>query len=302
MKKIAVLCLVLACLLVLSGCGCKHETWNEADCLTPKTCAECGETEGEALGHAWVDADCLTPKTCSACGETEGEALGHAWVDADCVNPKTCSACGETEGEALGHTWVDATTEAPKTCETCGETEGERIITDERFTTAEAAPYFGAWKGEMVITGEMLSMLGLEGLEGEIPVSMTYTFGNDGEMTILTEFVDWEGFMSIMYDYTLDLLYAEFAGMGMDKATADAAVKEYYGMTMEELVSVSLSSMKPEDMNSTTYMVYYVENGILYTANSWDEEMYEETHTLEGDTLQLFVETYGYQTLTRVVE
>ena len=32
--------------------------------------------------HQWVPADCLHPKTCSACGETEGEPLGHTWKDA----------------------------------------------------------------------------------------------------------------------------------------------------------------------------------------------------------------------------
>ena len=90
--------------LVLSGCSCKHETWLDATCTTPKTCADCGETEGEALGHQWIDATCTEPKTCSVCGETEGKALGHKWVDATCTEPKTCSVCGETEGKALGHT------------------------------------------------------------------------------------------------------------------------------------------------------------------------------------------------------
>ena len=47
MKKFALLLIaVLMCALLLAACGCKHETWKEADCETPKTCAECGETEG----------------------------------------------------------------------------------------------------------------------------------------------------------------------------------------------------------------------------------------------------------------
>ena len=297
-KKISLLCLVLACVLVLAGCGCKHETWNEADCLTPKTCAECGETEGEALGHSWVDADCVNPKTCSACGETEGEALGHTWTDADCANPKTCSACGETEGEALGHTWVDATTETPKTCSVCGETEGERIITDARFTTAATQPYFGAWKGEMVITGDMMGMLGLEGVEGEITFDVTFTFGNAGNVTMLMEVNDWEGYLAIMRDYTINLLSAEFAAAGLSEADVEA----FYGMTLEELVDMSLAAMKPEDANSVTEMVYYVEDGILYTADNWEQEMYQETHTLDGDTLYLEMAGFGEITLTRVAE
>lgn len=37
-------------LTALAGCGCQHQ-WEEATCTTPKTCTQCGETEGEALGH-----------------------------------------------------------------------------------------------------------------------------------------------------------------------------------------------------------------------------------------------------------
>ncbi len=45
----AVLLLVLCCTL-LTGCFCKHE-WQDATCTTPTTCALCGKTEGDALGH-----------------------------------------------------------------------------------------------------------------------------------------------------------------------------------------------------------------------------------------------------------
>ena len=140
--------------------------WADATCTAPKTCLDCGETEGEVLGHTyvvygvadpdctnggytvyictgcgdwyaadetaplghtWVDATCTAPKTCSTCQATEGEALGHTWADATCTAPKTCSTCQATEGEALGHTWADATCTAPKTCSTCQATEGEAL-------------------------------------------------------------------------------------------------------------------------------------------------------------------------------
>ena len=100
--------------------------FSDATCTEAAKC-ECGETQGEALGHTWVDATCTAPKTCSVCNATEGEALGHTWVDATCTAPKTCSVCNATEGEALGHTWVDATCTAPKTCSVCNATEGEAL-------------------------------------------------------------------------------------------------------------------------------------------------------------------------------
>ena len=67
-------------LTVLTGCGHEHK-WTEATCTEPKTCTECGKTEGEPLGHKWKEATCTEAKTCSVCGETEGEPLGHKWKE-----------------------------------------------------------------------------------------------------------------------------------------------------------------------------------------------------------------------------
>lgn len=40
------------------------------------------------MSHEWKEATCAEPKTCAKCGETEGEALGHTWVEATCEEPK----------------------------------------------------------------------------------------------------------------------------------------------------------------------------------------------------------------------
>lgn len=87
--------------LALTGCNSHSHEWQEATCTTPKTCATCGETEGEALGHTWVEASCSAPKTCSICGETEGEALEHTLTEANYQQAPTCEVCGETVGEPL---------------------------------------------------------------------------------------------------------------------------------------------------------------------------------------------------------
>ena len=82
-----------------------------------------------ACEHVWVDANCTTPKTCSECGATEGEALGHDWeiiseeeatCTADGSTTYECAACGESKTEtvkALGHTYVDGF------CSECGEAQ-----------------------------------------------------------------------------------------------------------------------------------------------------------------------------------
>jgi hypothetical protein len=40
-----------------------------------KTCARCGETEGEPLGHDWQKATWIVPQTCTRCEVTEGDPL-----------------------------------------------------------------------------------------------------------------------------------------------------------------------------------------------------------------------------------
>lgn len=104
MKKALLIFLSLSILLLLSGCCLSHE-WVEADCITPKICTKCGETEGEALGHQWKDATCTDAKACAVCAVTEGEPLGHSFEKEEIRNPdyvaatatfvQTCSGCGK---------------------------------------------------------------------------------------------------------------------------------------------------------------------------------------------------------------
>lgn len=291
-RKIILIALALVCLLVLAGCGCEHE-WKDADCTTPKTCALCGETEGEALGHTWKDADCTTPKTCSVCGATEGAALGHTWTEADCENPKTCSVCGETEGEALGHVWADATTEAPKTCTVCGATEGERIITDSRFSTAAATPVLGAWKGVMTVTGEDM---GLEDFDGTLDMYIIFTFGPDGTLTFTEGPDNLEAYNAVVKDITMKALYEQFAAEGLNQDDADAAMKEAYNMTVEEYADFALSSVEESDYTYGFEMVYYVDGTQVCIGESWDGELEPSEFRLDGDKLYLSVDLTGDDT------
>ena len=120
----AVLFVVLL-LILRKPAECAHE-WTPADCTSPKTCAECGETRGDALGHDWMAADCESPKICRICGKVSGEASGHDWMAADCETPKTCGICGKVSGEAPGHTWAEATYNTTAFCTTCGAEDGPK--------------------------------------------------------------------------------------------------------------------------------------------------------------------------------
>lgn len=132
------ICCVLGFSSCKKGCKSGH-TWGEwsvtkaATCVEEgervHTCTKCKTAETEkigALGHDWEEATCVTPKTCKRCSATEGEPLAHtfdkevanestlksaATCTAKAVYYKTC-ACGAksaTEtfeyGEPLAHTF-----------------------------------------------------------------------------------------------------------------------------------------------------------------------------------------------------
>ena len=169
--------LILATLLILTitavaGCSLFHEhTWAEATCSAPKTCTDCGATEGEALAHteqivAGKDATCtesgLTDgKVCSVCNATivaqeEIPALDHDMI-VDAPQTVTCTEAGLTEGAhcsrcdykveqtevpALGHDIVVDAAVAP-TCSATGLTEGSHCTRCDYKVAQEVVPALG---------------------------------------------------------------------------------------------------------------------------------------------------------------
>lgn len=135
---------------VLSACGHEH-TWVAATCTEPKTCSECGATEGEPLGHDWEEATCIKPRTCKRCGYVEDDTLAEHvcenWtetVDATCTEEGyrkgKCKVCGKEIVETIAkkdHSFSawEITKEAScqekgeriRRCSVCGEEEKEII-------------------------------------------------------------------------------------------------------------------------------------------------------------------------------
>ena len=104
---IVVLTIAIAAVVILFTKFGHEHVWLEASCTVAKVCTECGETEGEALGHNWKEATCTSPMVCVRCRETEGEPLGHDWLSATDLRPSSCAACGTVTGRSLGYdlTW-----------------------------------------------------------------------------------------------------------------------------------------------------------------------------------------------------
>ncbi len=121
MKTKLILTLSLTILVsCLASCGHEH-TWTPANCTSPAICAECGETEGEALGHSFGEADCVNPKTCTSCSITEGEPLGHTLTEANFQSGPVCTVCSEAVGDPLTPDFVtygiNADMEIGKVCD-----------------------------------------------------------------------------------------------------------------------------------------------------------------------------------------
>lgn len=68
MKRIIMVVLVLVS-LCLTACKTHEHSYSEADCIHPSTCIECGETEGDALGHTSLVG------VCARCGEIGNKEL-----------------------------------------------------------------------------------------------------------------------------------------------------------------------------------------------------------------------------------
>ena len=88
------ICSLISCLLMcvlLTGCGDNHEhIWSDATCQSPKTCTECGATEGTTLPHEY-----------GLWGNPEKDSTGQ-WV-----HSRTCIICADkqteqTEGKNYG--------------------------------------------------------------------------------------------------------------------------------------------------------------------------------------------------------
>lgn len=98
--------------------------------------------------HEWEEANCITPKTCKLCAEEEGEALGHEWKEATCTSPKTCTVCGETDGTELGHEVAEWVVEKESTCIEEGTQKGKCLLCGEEFSDVieKAEHEAGDWK------------------------------------------------------------------------------------------------------------------------------------------------------------
>ena len=211
----------------------------------------------------------------------------HEWAEADCQNPQTCKLCGKKEGEPNDvHTWEEATTDAPKHCRICGKTEGEKINVDARFQTSKCKDLFGTWVAYYDIDGKKMGLSGLI-----IPMKLTMTFSNDGKLEMKAELENPAEFQRTFVDFLVDYTYWQLSAMGMSKSEVDAAYRQE-GTTLRK-VCQEQAAASIEDMKSTESLIYYVNNGQIFSAKDWDESMDYDKFELKGGKLLLDDEDLG---------
>jgi len=172
-RSIFLITALVALALLFTACAfpdTNEHTWVDATCTAPKTCADCGATEGEPLGHTeetiagkaatCTEAGLTEGKKCSVCGEilvaqeeipaehTEETVPGKAatCTETGLTEGKKCTVCGETlvaqeEISSLGHKDEDGNFE----CDVCkaelcvDHTPAAAIVENNKPATCEKA-------------------------------------------------------------------------------------------------------------------------------------------------------------------
>ena len=98
--------------------NCEH-SFMAATCTAPKTCLNCGGTEGTPRAkHVFMEASCSEPSTCFYCDATVGEPLPHTFVDGSC---KVCRAHDPVRPFNKITSWLARYVNQDKECEEFGK-------------------------------------------------------------------------------------------------------------------------------------------------------------------------------------
>ena len=256
-------------LLMLAACGHTHQ-WKEADCLQPKTCETCGQTEGSALGHDWSEATCINPRRCLRCFETEGRSLGHRWVEATCTEARTCSVCGDTEGEPLGHVVPEWTTVKEPNCMEEGVRTGTCAVCER-------------------VLREPIEMT--DHIPGEWEIVLKPTKNTDGarnrHCTVCGKELEAEAYSitpeELKADYISQCVPYTFKEIARDPDTYEGTYGSYKGEIIQVLESGNYYNLRVNITEQGYYSTYYTDTIFVeYTAAEG------ESRLLEGDIVVIY--------------
>jgi len=120
---------------------------------------------------------------------------------------------------------------------------------------------------------------------------MTLTFGNTGNMTMTTKVTNEAELLAKIKASMVEEMYAAFAQQGLSKEQAEQAMLATYGMSISNYVDAVIKSQGLDQvfasMNSQENGVYYVANGVLYTAQGWNGSFEQNTFSLQSGQLRI---------------
>ena len=150
---------------------------------TTYTC-DCGDTytgnEVDALGHAFGEATCTAPSTCATCGATEGEALGHADENGDYKCDRCSTKMLPSDGTALTITQAIAV----------AKVGGSSYTTQKYYITGIVTNVYNTTYGNLYLKdadGNQICIYGLYSFDGSIRYDkMEYKPVEGDELTVYT--------------------------------------------------------------------------------------------------------------------
>ena len=166
------------------------------------------------------------------------------------------AACGESKGSKDTTTEpttepteevTTAPTEEPTDATTEPVTEPENAM--PAFDPAAASDLFGKWALTFEMTG---AAMGLDDFNGSLAFVIYLTFNEDGSYIASVDEEEMATSLSTfsegMYDYLVDMMYAQFAAEEMTEEEADEAMIQEYGMDVKEYCQAAVDSMGLENM------------------------------------------------------
>ena len=148
---------------------------------------------------------------------------------------------------------------------TCYNANGIPLDNSGRFDSDRCAPLQGVWTGTAALPGDML---GLTGITATLNTTVTVTFDITGNAVVSID-VDADAYRQFAAQMVRQNLL-DMYGRDTSAQELDALLKIQYGMSLEQYVQHQVSSMDIESLIHQEWSgVYFVENGMLYLADTW---------------------------------
>ena len=181
----------------------------------------------------------------------------------------------------------------------CFNADGSPLDLSGNFDAAACAPLVGTWTGTITMSA---ADLGMEDMDFSLTATVTMIFDAEGTALMIMD-LDREAYRQLTIMVMKEMFLTMF-GEDMTPEELDAMFQADYGMSFDEFIEAQVDGSDLISETHTEYpCVYYVLDGMLYTADDWNKFADGSPFTLEGDKLTMTdPETGLVMELTKVTE